>query len=116
MLATHPFEELQLCPGEAGVASHAVERKRPKILPALRATLEGERLATLARTSSGDATRSALGTGPKARAVAAGAIIALVPKALDELSFKVPNLRVRDANLRLSEVGYQVGRNPVLFR
>jgi len=115
-LAACLFEESQPCPEEAGVAIHAVERKGPTLLPALRATLGGERLAALARASGGDAAGSAPGARPEARAVAAGAIVALVPKALDELGFRVLNLRVGGANLAVSEVGKQVGGNPVLFR
>src|SRR5215207_693213 len=85
MLAAHPFEERQPCPEEAGVAFHAVEWKRPKLLPALRAALGGERLAASARVSGGDAAGSALGAGPKARAIAAGTLGTLMAEAPDKL-------------------------------
>src|SRR4051812_44271365 len=101
-LANRALEERQPGPEEPGVAIHAIERKGSKLLAALRAILRGECLAALPRASGGDAAGSAPGAGPEARAVAAGAIVALVPNALDELGFKVPNLRGRGANLRVS--------------
>ena len=92
-LAAYTFEQRQACPRETRVAVHTIERKRPKFLPVLGTVLEGERLAALARTSGGDAAGSTTGAEPESRAVAAGAVVAFVPKAPDEVGSRVPNLQ-----------------------
>ncbi len=95
MLAARSFEERQPRPEEAGVAIHTVKREGLKLLPALRAALGGESLSASARTPGRNPTPGATLAGPKARAVASGALGALVPEAPDQLG--VPNLRVGDA-------------------
>src|SRR5215207_5033934 len=90
MLAAHLFEESPPCPEEAGVAIHAVERKRPKLLPTVHSTLGGERLAALARAPGGDAAPGATLPLPEAGAAALRALSALAAEASGK--FRVPNL------------------------
>jgi hypothetical protein len=82
MLAARPFEQLRLSPEELGVAIHSVEWKRLKLFPALRTRLVEEPPAVVAWVPRRNFTPSATATGPKARAIAAGTLGALVPEIL----------------------------------
>src|SRR5215208_2718608 len=104
MLAAHLFEERQPCPEEAGVASHAVERKGPKLLPALRAALGRERLTALARAPGRYSTPSATLPLPEAGAAALRALSALAAEAPDEVGGASGHLlryRVRNGEVPL---------------
>jgi len=92
MLAAHFFEESPPCPEEVGVAIHAVERKGSKLLPALRATLGGERLAALAWTPGRNSAPGATLPLPEAGTAAPRALSALAAEAPD--NFRIPNLRI----------------------
>ena len=85
MLAAHPFERGRACPEEAGVAIHAIERKRPKLLTALRAAIGGERLAALAWAPDWDSAPGATLPLSEAGAAALRALIALTAEAPDEV-------------------------------
>src|SRR5829696_8346769 len=107
MLAAHLFEERRPCPGEAGVAIHAVERKRPKLLPALHAALGGERLAALAGASGRNSAAGATLPLPEAVAAALRALIALAAEAPDEVGGASGHLlRYRVQNGEVPLFGY----------
>jgi hypothetical protein len=76
MLATRRFELPRLTPEEVRVAIGTVNWKRLKLLPALCTTLVEEPHAASAWVPSWNFTPSATSTGPKARAIAAGALCA----------------------------------------
>ena len=76
MLATRRFEQPRLSPDDVRIAVGSVKWKRLKLLPRPRTTVVEEPHAASAWAPSRNFTPSATSTGPKARAIAAGALCA----------------------------------------